>query len=166
MKLYKLLLLSVFAVLMGMETSYAAFPVKTSPSKQEVVSSDAASGSVRPAFAKKQNFITKARKLVHLPMPKARPHEDSSLFSVLSFVFSLVGWVMFPLALVFALIGTSAAVVIFLLGVLFAIAAMVLGITALVRQQKLKGLAIAGIIISGFALIEVLGLIAAIIALI
>ena len=101
-------------------------------------------------------LLQRAQALVH-PAFRNRERSDESRagLSIWSFCLSLLGSSVLPLSAVFLFAGAG-AFVIGAAALLAVIAALVLGIMALSRGQRLKGLAIAGIALSGYTLLEAL----------
>lgn len=135
-------LLAIVMLLLTSFSSYGAFPVKIA------APDSAASYGTSPVAAR------------HL-LANGRHHKDpgqKSSFSILSFSFSLGSWVLLPLGLVLTFTYSSVAFGLTLIMICFLMqaAALVFGIMALVKHQRLKGLAITGVILSGLALLELL----------
>lgn len=154
--IYRRLLILLFTMAFILPVGVqAAFPVRVKAKTETAVAAKPSSGKhLYPKIAER------AREIFHLPTPRGQYYEGGGAgLSIVSFVASLLGIVMIPAALI-GLAAGSGAVALIILGMLLVIGGLVTGILALAKRQRLKGLAIAGIVLSAYGMIYVIGILA------
>ncbi len=168
-------LLVLFAVLFfSMPSCYGAFPVKKASIESCVVLKAKADLPIllnEARNGKHLSFVQRAKLKVALKLAKRtgvgnQAPENNNTLSILSFCLALGGDITGVAMIAAAVAGSATGFFLFLLlAGLMGVAALILGIIALAKKQKLKGLAIAGIALSSVVAVEfVISLIAVLIA--
>ncbi len=159
MKWIRSILFIVFTFISAPYLSYAAFPVRVPLAVDTAVVATAA--PVVPSAVKHKSapFFSKASNYINKHIAKRESSSaDKPTLSILSFCLGLLAMIMVPVALI-SIVGSVAAFVVLLgLGLIFGLASLILGITALAGRKSLKGLAIAGIVLGAIALLELTGI--------
>ena len=168
----KILLFVLFIGLLASTPASASFRIKKVAETNLLLTSlpqASPASSVVPKVERHLTFGQKMKQafLVRKLMKEAekKGSSGSAGLSIASFCLGVGGDLMMIIGLVGAVTagaGVSALLGIFLLGLLAIVGGFVTGIMALVRKQRLKGLAITGVVIGGmFLFYLVVGIIAA-----
>lgn len=132
-------------------TSFAAFPIRPLANEVKIVQITSVNEKSvsHPVVGRTSTFFKKiARPL--MPGKHGPYREGSPLVSILSFVFSGLGLIMIPFGIAAIFAGSFSAFGIAVIAAfLFLVAGLVLGIIALATHLPCKGLAIAGVVLSG-----------------
>ena len=164
MKLKLLSLGLLVFLLVFAQGAFASYPMQAPAAPDTVVlpATEKALTAAMPALKSHLTFFQKTKLLIGERFRRARQRmqghqSDGYGLSVLSFCLALGGEALL-VALLTVLISSFGGVGLLFIPLGLAIGGLVTGILALAKRQRLKGLAIAGIVISSSLLAEFLGI--------